>query len=205
MWPVGLPSVLLVGRQAHGFVQPESHRAFLRVTEGQFAIGGVDRDFEVQQALAGGPVVNAQRPFIGANHRAVLGHPLVARLDHARIFPGSDLDKAVMNDLPEVFVFAPEVQAIDRAMRKPHGTVMFVIVIFAGHVLHRPVAGHRQIVRAEHRITKRAGHILEMILGEELAVDVHAQSVGQLDDLDPGARCGSGSFFGGDGSPRSGQ
>jgi hypothetical protein len=103
-----------------------------------------------------------------------------------------------VKDFSEVLIFAPEIQAVDRAMRKPQGAVMLMIVVFAGDVLHRPVARHGQVARSLHWIAKRPGHILEIILGEKLAVDLDAQPVGQLDNLHARFRRSSRGFFGGD-------
>jgi hypothetical protein len=175
----GITDVALIGFEPHGFGQPQRHGAFLGVAQGQFAVRRVESDFKIQQPLGIGPGVNTQGAFIRANHRAVGGHPPIARAQHPDRPPGFHLGKTVVNNAAEIPVFGPKIMAVHVAVGEPQRPVMFVVMILPGHIAHGPVPRHAHPARAQHRITKRPGNIVEDILREKLAVDLNAHPVVQ--------------------------
>src|ERR1035438_2352816 len=68
-------------------------------------------------------------------------------------------------------------------MCKPQRAVMRMVMLLAGGVLHRPIAGHGHIPGTDERIAVWPGHVLVKVFGEELAVDLDAKPVSQLVDL----------------------
>ena len=157
MWP--WPALTL---EPHGLGHPHRHRAFLRVAERQVAVRGEERDVEVHHPFLGAArVVNAQRPLVGANHRAVRRHPFVPRLDHARVLARLHFQELLVHRLAEGLLLRPEIVSVDRAMSKPQRAVMLMVVLLARRVLHRPIARHRRVAGADERVTVRPGHILE--------------------------------------------
>src|SRR5262245_45759790 len=95
-----------------------------------------------------------------------------------------------MLNFPEVLCIGPKIVAIDAPVREPKRPVMRVIVLFARRIFHRPIAGHWEIVRTEDRIAIWPGNVLEKVFREQFAVDLDAQSVVQLRDLDAFTRAG---------------
>lgn len=57
--------------------------------------------------------------------------------------------------------------------------------------MHRPIAGHGQVVRADEGIEVRAAGVVEMVFGEKLAVDFDAKKAGLFGDMDA-VLCGGG-------------
>src|ERR1035437_1277100 len=69
-------------------------------------------------------------------------------------------------------------------MRKPERAVMLVVMLFVGRVLHWPIAGHGHLAGTHERVAIGPGHVLENVFGEKLAVDLNADTVSQLGELD---------------------
>jgi hypothetical protein len=84
--------------------------------------------------------------------------------------------------------FRPEIDAVHGAVGIPERAMVGMIVLFAGRILHWPVAGHFHAARAEQRVEVHVRRAGEAVLGEELAIDLHAHFVGLLLHFDG---CGS--------------
>ncbi len=83
-----------------------------------------------------------------------------------------------MHDAALSRALGPEIHAIHVTMREPHRFVMHVVMGLARHVgLHRIVAGHTNVVRADHRIQNWLGVSAEDLFGEEVSVDFHAKLI----------------------------
>src|SRR6266404_5251065 len=90
-----------------------------------------------------------------------------------------------MNDPAKVFLFGPKILAIHSAMREPKGAMVGMVMLLVGDVFHRPIPGRGEVTRANQRIAKWTRHIFEKIFSKECAINLHAQSIVQLFDLDP--------------------
>jgi hypothetical protein len=116
---------------------------------------------------------------------------LVAGLDATAILAGFYFAETLVDDFAEVFCLGPEIMAIHLSMSEPQGTVMGMVVLLIGGGFHRPVASHRGAAGADEGVEVGARDVLKEILGEELAIDFHAQAIGLLGDAHAGGRaCG---------------
>jgi hypothetical protein len=62
--------------------------------------------------------------------------------------------------------------------------MMRMVMRLAGDVFHGPIAGHGRIAGADEGVAVWAGHVLEEVFGEKLPVNLDAQPVSQLGELD---------------------
>ena len=169
---------------AHGFIHAHRHGTFLGVAEHDVFVAGLEGDFEVEQALVARPGEDAEGALIGHGDGAIGRDPFVCRADDAGVRAALHFEKLVVNDLPGLRGLRPEVHAVHRAVRIPERAVMRMILLLAGHFLHRPVARHGCAARAEQGIEVNVGRAFETVVGEVFAVDLDAKFVRLLGDLD---------------------
>jgi len=111
---MSFPRFVFAMNEAHRLGHANGHRAFLGIAENQIFVSRLDRDVEVEKPLAIRAGVNAEGPFIGAG-RAPSG---AIHLQVERTIPCSAPDlilkKSVMDDLPRLGAFGPEIDSVDR-------------------------------------------------------------------------------------------
>ena len=89
-----------------------------------------------------------------------------------------------MHDSAAALRFGPKVMAIYGAVREPERPMVRMIMRFIRGCFHRPISGHSGAAWTDERITVRPWDIFEVILGEKLTIELHAEAVGELRDLD---------------------
>jgi hypothetical protein len=167
--------------ELHALGKTHSHCAFLGVTEGYISVGGMQCDLEIEDASF---AENPKCSVIRTNDLAVRANPIIAGFDHADAGSRFDFFEGLVDGLAAAGFLGPKIDSVDIPMSEPEGPMMWMIVIFTGRVLQRPVSGHGQTAPTDQRIIIWPGDILKKVFGEELSVDLDPQSVGQFSNLD---------------------
>jgi hypothetical protein len=170
--------------QPHRLAQADGHRAFFGVVERHVAVAGAQRNIEIKYLLARiGGGINSHGALIRADHRPFGADPFIARSDEAGA-AGFEAEKTVVDDFAEALLFRPKIQPVDRAMGKPEGAVVRMVLFLGGICLHRPITGQGQFAGADERIKVRAGDIRVKVFREQPAIHLDPEPVRQLNDED---------------------